>query len=112
MSDMRDRLIEVIEDVLDCKAAGIISEWLAKDLIANGVILPPCEVGDTVYWLKRDPETFGWCIRQSNVASILIDNDTIRVYISPICWIVGTDIGKTVFLTREAAEKALREKEK
>ena len=76
------------------------------------LILPPCKVGDTVYWLKRDPETFGWHIRQSNVASILIDNDTILVYISPICWIVGTDIGKTVFLTREEAEKALREKEK
>ena len=137
MTDMRDRLIEVLAkyfDIGDSYAYNLtrvkeafsvgtvtIDDFvefddevvadIADHLLVNGVILPPCKVGDTVYWLKRDPETLGWCIRQSNVASILIDNDTIRVYISPICWIVGTDIGKTVFLTREEAEKALREKE-
>lgn len=47
---MRDRLIKLLQDnsyldVLDDE------HWLlaAEQLLANGVIVPPCKVGDTVY---------------------------------------------------------------
>lgn len=39
---MRERLIELLGDYL-------YSEQIADHLIANGVIVPPCKVGDTVY---------------------------------------------------------------
>lgn len=55
----RDRLIEIIEqhcllrtDTKMCmadKTVGSCSECLADHLLANGVIVPPCKVGDTVY---------------------------------------------------------------
>ena len=48
---MRDRLIEFVKDSLkrhigkSCNLA----ENITDDLLANGVIVPPCKVGDTVY---------------------------------------------------------------
>lgn len=42
MTEMRDRLIELlIKEQVGCYA--ISPTWLADHLIANGVILPPCE---------------------------------------------------------------------
>ena len=39
---MRDRLIELLGDYL-------YSEQIADHLLKNGVIVPPCKVGDVVY---------------------------------------------------------------
>lgn len=72
----------------------------------------PCKVGDDVYWLKRSPETYDWYIYQGNIYSICAFNNTSFFYISPICFFDETDLGKTIFFTREAAEQALKEREK
>lgn len=98
-NDMRDRLIELISD----KENKLYSTneyriaCLADHLIENGVILPPCKVGDTVY--QTDTER----VYASNVKAIVYDTDNIAFD--------ERAIGKTVFLTREDAEKALRERE-
>ena len=44
---MRDRLIKLIKDIVH----PYFAETLADHLLANGVIVPPCKVGDTVYYL-------------------------------------------------------------
>ena len=77
-------------------------------LLANGIIVPPCKVGDTV-----------WCIiegfnqvMEGRVRRFTVFDNFINVY----CGINGyfeqvymdKDFGKTVFLTKEAAEAALR----
>ena len=45
---MRDRLIELIQASVD----GCAHHWakvIADHLLANGVIVPPCKIGDTVF---------------------------------------------------------------
>ena len=46
-NDMRDRLIKLIDK------HSMFAEEIADHLIANGVILPPCRVGDSCYPLPR-----------------------------------------------------------
>lgn len=97
----RERLIKLIETEIDCSRAGIISEWLADFLLKSGVIVPPCPIGTKIYMLvtKRaklnlPPFTF---IKDSK----LTFNNLERVI---------EDFGKTVFLTRKEAERALKER--
>lgn len=104
---MRDRLVELIQNSIN----GCAKHWaevIADYLLANGVIVPPCKVGDKVY------RTFGnYCgekIFEGVVAQIsIVNNREIRfwVYGHPLGFACH-DIGKTVFLTREEAEKALK----
>jgi hypothetical protein len=56
---MRDRLIELLDEAKD-KALETIGSlnngfaaWYADYLLAEGVILPPCKVGDVVYFVSR-----------------------------------------------------------
>ena len=52
---MRDRLIELIQKSVNGCAknwAEVISEYL----LANGVIVPPCKVGDMVYFVIDDDD--------------------------------------------------------
>ena len=128
---MRDRLIELIRfSVGGC--ARYWAEIIADYLIANGVIVPPCKVGDTVYAISENR------ISEANVIEINISLQ-MTILLEIICdyncdgcpfgdWTqsydgdyscsgeYGTcvvnyeDFGKTVFLSREEAEKALAER--
>ena len=87
------------------------AEDLADKLIdANGVIVPPCKVGDTVYDIDGFPK-----IGEAEVETITTDGQEMSsVVVNPQKpfhrWFVNwKDINKTVFLTREEAEKALKE---
>ena len=62
------------------------------------VVVLPCKVGDTVWRIKRTFETYP---------------DKSKPYIEPDAFLLQDvfNIGKTVFLTREEAEKALAEME-
>ena len=74
-NDMRDRLVELMNFV-QCKAeccsaldggrCGDLDnldrcqiETIADHLIANGVVVPPCKVGDTVYCIYNNKVTQG-----------------------------------------------------
>lgn len=75
-------------------------------LLDNGVILPPCKIGDKVYYICEEFEEYG-----GNYVSELTITEISNVRF----WVENedenhfrfTDIGKTVFLTREEAEVAL-----
>ena len=93
----------------------------AEHLLANGVIVPPCKVGDVVYYINAGYETQG---RKRVLVEVvdkgIVDNMTIGDKGVPhveICndeneWTIfdsEDDFGKTVFLTREEAEAKLKE---
>ena len=98
----RDRLIELItKEVARPKAYA-----LADHLLANGVIVPPCKVGDTVYRIANNSKTIiEEQIGNANI-EFTIDNGT---GIRGVWWLKDYNIGKTVFLTKEEAEEKLKE---
>lgn len=115
---MRERLIELLMQ----KGFGVEGVTIAADhLLANGVILPPCKVGDTVYMPWNFDGADGVAIL--TVTHIVLDSlhAYIKTDLTSDCdeYLVAynrgrfsfDEIGKTVFLTREEAEQALKERE-
>lgn len=110
---MRDRLIELLKECRSIEGVGSdLIEKQADFLLANSVIVPPCKVGDTVYMV-----TPGGRIHEKKVlgsASVVGLNlrDEIWMKHSFTCESAlvfnEDDIGKTVFLTRKEAERALK----
>ena len=106
---MRDRLIELLEKadqtVIGFSINGDV-EVLADELLAEGVIIPPCKVGDIVYTInRRHPKKWkvhfiGYNSQGEFKMHIATEKFTEMLEV----WDYA--IGKTVFLTREAAEKA------
>ena len=112
----RERLIELIycagrdyDDYVDSQhemgmpAHEDFDEWLADELLANGVIVPPCKVGDMVYEVDYDFESGDIVIVQSQVSGVAVMT-TNNIHRTEY-------INKTVFLTKEDAEQALKERE-
>lgn len=119
----RERLIELIEqaerkekydfltadldEAIDMSGGTKIScsmEYLVDYLLENGVIVPPCKVGDKVYELTTSEE-----IEQRKVKDIIYDNEGFRLRLEPY-FSYEYYLNETVFLTREEAEKALKER--
>lgn len=100
MGNQRDRLVELLGDYL-------YSEQIADCLLANGVIVPPCNVGDTVYRISQKFHTKVKYVEKTTVSRIAIDKDGIYIFCTcnPI---VGCVFGKTVFASRDEAEKILK----
>ena len=99
---MRDRLIELISQV---QYMGGLEERLADHLLANGVIVPKVKIGHAVYYPIRHTNK----VEQLFVREIVYTGSKIQFYASYLAFTVDA-IGKTVFLTREEAEKALAER--
>ena len=135
----RERLIELLmqgdiaaakQGVFNCCMCKREAEILADYLLSNGVIVPLVKMGDIVY-IDNAPH---------NVVHITIEEDGISYCAKYYCdeyecckecpfakeisfgevimcegneyhEFTASDIGKTVFLTREEAEKALKESE-
>lgn len=125
---MRDRLVELTKASLirhidkSCKLA----ENITDDLLASGVIVPPYKVGQTVYVLTTDSPTG---IEETKISQVVVrvkGNGGMSYSIAApcvfddlgdakwsFCWsFFENDFNKTVFLTKEQAEKALAERSK
>lgn len=117
---MRDRLIELINNWYT-EYFNIYQECddeivaIADYLLENGVIVPPCKIGDPV-WLVYTPK---WPANPANKGKWFMLEDGVQriIYgakgLSIETWNVGTipasKIGVKLFLTKEEAEKALAE---
>ncbi len=121
----RDRLIELIINApkLDCIKGGRANgktyqtvQNIADHLLANGVIVPPCKVGDKVYKISRNK------VKECEVVFVGISADEkcshfnfVENYADGTFYksysMVFDVIGKTVFLTKEEAEAKLKERE-
>ena len=114
---MRDRLIELINDMQDkgfVSAKGedeischVSNKSIADYLLKNGVIVPPCKVGQTVYKISYRKGSNVKYVEETTICRIAIDNEGIWLFCScnPI---VKCKFGKLVFLTKEEAEQALQ----
>ena len=121
---MRDRLIELID-----KAGGVAThhffddiklcpnpvERIADHLLSNGVIVPPCKVGDIVYAKFSATDEIEYYVidkvshNGSNYFSFEAHLENEDGYVVDILEFDLVDIGITVFLTREEAEQAMEE---
>lgn len=109
---MKETLIELIQNAV----GGCARNWaevIADHLIANGVIVPPVKVGQTVYKISRNK------VKGCEVVFVGLSADEKCSYFNFVeNYADGTfykahsmgfnAIGKIVFLTREAAEAALQ----
>ena len=93
------------------------SEWLVDYLFDHGVIVPPVKVGDTVYahdfCQTDDTEGFYEAVPVI-VEQISISNKGVWVdcsYPADRTAHLLSAFGKTLFLTKEEAEAALKERE-
>ena len=119
---MRDRLIALIRSIPNMepqcrgRAQGktyLTAAHIADHLLANGVIVPPCKVGDRV-WVHIGLGNIIAAI-VTRVETTETPNGAKRSYFaigveSPSVSFNDDCIGKTVFLNSEEAEKALAER--
>lgn len=109
---MRERLVELLGDYL-------YAEQIADHLLNNGVIVPPCKVGDKVYYICEN--SLNWSVHPNTIYEATVTRIvTTRLGTSLVLHIhneygvaefssVG-DLCKTVFLTKEEAVEALKRK--
>lgn len=119
---MKDRLVGLLTDTFNYTKGVCIDfdeavEINADHLLANGVIVPPCKVGDLIFMPWEYGGTSG--VALLDVTYMVIDKDELRImtdfssddeeyfdrYNGGVFY--PSDFGKTVFLTREEAVKAL-----
>ena len=128
----RERLIELLmqgeleadkQGVFNCSRSKWKAEIMADYLLENGVIVPPVILGDKIYEIisPKDREPYfitatvcavhiadgsrNSCQRKRESYIVAECSGTKYVHKYPI-----SKFGKTVFLTREEAEKALAER--
>ena len=110
---MRDRLIDLLDKKIDfVDLADSDTVWttekmaeLADYLLAEGVIVPPCKVGQTVYCIRYDRARKPY-VKPLGVLSITTyGKDVVTLFTTR-----EDRLGLTAFLTREEAEKALAER--
>ena len=85
---------------------------LEDDLESGKIIRLPCKAGDTVYWLFTT--NIQQEIYECYVTEFIYTSKGLNICLSKKCltgyaYFTLKDIGKTVFLTREEAEKRLKE---
>ena len=119
MTDREELTALLMAGAGDCfgKVGALNCTKLADYLLANGVIVLPCKVGDTVYSYDEDL----CALLDYRINQITLSDGNPTLY-SGVCFnedvllsdidFVKSDIGKTVFLTREEAERALKELER
>lgn len=120
---MRDRLIELINQAekkfYDTdNSLSNVEKYVADYLLENGVIVPPCNVGDTVYINVFTKKGYSHTITEKAVGMHILDSPKARGnkprknYIIIHCKNTNSlkhidfdEIGKTVFFSEEDAVK-------
>jgi hypothetical protein len=120
----RKRLVELLRksEILcdDCGQHGnsYCTEAIADYLLTNGVIVPPCKVGDKVYCIV---EYHSKGFQRLPAKEVIVEEEVTRIaklkmpyffFDTNTVHFTEEKIGKTVFLTPEEAEQALAEREK
>ena len=86
---------------------------IVDHLLASGVIVPPCKVGQPIWHITRHYDGRNE-LREGKVSMLQQKADKswkIRISVRSIVWdFTPSEIGQTYFLTREEAEKALEER--
>lgn len=119
----RERLIELLmqgeleadkQGVFNCSRSEWKAEIIADYLLASGVRVLPVKAGDKIYEIceRRKGEKWVKIISERVVHGVEIGtNGSMTARCGTTISVFLSDIGKTVFLSREEAEKALAEKD-
>ena len=127
---MKEKLKELLIKADENAAGKMITDYkdavddIAEFLAANGVIVPPCKVGETVYILKGNGKIVKGIvesIRQSRIECIrgrwivtswfdnyYADSKEAGFECGTNMYFTFEDFGKIVFLSRKEAEAALK----
>lgn len=100
----KERITEILKAYTkkhNISASSVLLEEYAEELLANGVIVPPCKVGDSIFRVGNG-KIWEWLIEH-----IEIYGDEIGFVDDGENYFTPDKIGKTVFLTKEEAEQAL-----
>lgn len=106
-SKLRDIALSSLKELEQYKAIGTAEEFKNyKDAEEQGLLLRlPCKIDDKLWWF----DAFG-DLRTSKVNSMFVEFGIDGIVIETlICNVYANDIGKTVFLTKEEAEQALKQ---
>ena len=119
----RDRLIELLDGfVFGTQIAVNSVEWdstkvkeLADYLLANGVIVPPCEIGQKIWYVYKHydgrPD-----IEEGKISMLTQKTDKswhLRITVNSSVWgFTPNEIGTKYFLTKEEAEAELKKRGK
>ena len=118
----RERLVELLDKAfLECddNYGRPCTEQVADYLMSNNVVVLPCKVGDTVYYINEYSDIY-LCkdtIYEAKVARMVITKNNEIALVIHIKDESGLteypnvkNFGKTVFLSRAEAENALKER--
>ena len=102
--DVREKLVEIIQN----SVGGCARHWaevIADGLIANGVTVLPCNVGDKIYYIDRytgkiDDDTVKFLTITKNGIKPILTSHNIKFW-------DFYELGKTAFLTKDEAEATL-----
>ena len=93
----QERLMQLLTD---CEGLPVAEK--AEFLIGAGVVVLPCNFGDTLYRIRRFKRGKNWTKEAAHIlTTTLTMNNVAKI-------LFGGVMGKTVFLTREEAEAALK----
>lgn len=114
----RDRLIELIGDLPFSREYENYNslEWaehFSDHLLSNGVIVPPCKVGDVVYVVSQGQ---GFCMRWNVYEGKVVDihlnrHNKLTIRVENGEKFFGYYEPRFIFLTKEEAEAKLKERE-
>ena len=109
MSSDKDRLIELLQGAKD-KYINLLDfekSLIAKHLLENGVIVPPCKVGDDIYWIDSDTNEIK-CQKNGIKAVCYFGDDNFKIISKDEN--TPEDIGtRWCMFTKEEAEEKLKE---
>lgn len=106
----RERLIELLQNWGNKEKDGVCAESIADYLLDNGVIVPPVKVGQTVYVIPKYNGNPYCGVQQDKVQMVGITSRGVHIKTRNQSSFNKTYMfSKTAFLTKEQAEKALKE---
>ena len=116
--DVREKLVELLKEapynIFDNKLGGMLFDsclgMIADHLINNGVTVLPVQVGDRLYEVTGRKTISVYKVKAIRVElfGLFIEWDIVEGFVwQSLSGINAGEIGKTIFLSREEAEKAL-----
>lgn len=113
----KERIVEILKKHTKkhgIMASFVILEEYAAELVNNGVIVPPCKVGDIIWVVfspkyPANPNDKGkWFMVQDGVQRIIFGKKGLSIETWNMGTIPAKELNKKIFLTKEEAEEKLK----
>ena len=117
-----ERLVELLKKADESASNKMITDYEeairdnADYLMSNNVVVLPCNVGDTVYYVIDLGSLVDARVLEMKILRVEITDEmkfyakTVKKFRYNYAWFGSADFGKTVFLSREEAENVLKDR--